>query len=175
MYCTNCGTKSDSENKFCTHCGANLSIQDSVKPTKLFEGGKEISTGEPVQNKRPHHKDKLILPLAIILACSILGGILYAIQISKQKSIEKQQLIELEAKTKTDQIKMAQDKAKAEKDRADEAFSNNLKCQALLKDLKQRWNNVVGIYYSEWQNTCIVKYTEKGETQESPIESMQDK
>ena len=119
--------------------------------------------------------NKLSLPVTILLASLILGGFYYVSQQNKQKSIEKQQLIELEAKTKTDQIKMAQDKAKAEKDRADEAFSNNLKCQALLKDLKQRWNNVVGIYYSEWQNTCIVKYTEKGETQESPIESMQDK
>jgi len=31
-----------------------------------------------------------------------------------------------------------------------------------------------GIYYDELQNTCIVKYTQNGKTQESPIETMQD-
>jgi len=53
-------------------------------------------------------------------------------------------------------------------------FSSELKCQTLLKDLKKRWNNVVGIYYSEKQNTCIVRYTKDGETKEAPIERMRD-
>lgn len=50
---------------------------------------------------------------------------------------------------------------KDRREREEKKFTNNLKCQTLLKDLKQRWNNVVGIYYSEQQNTCIVKYMEK--------------
>ena len=120
-------------------------------------------------------KNKLILPVSILLGCIILGGFYFASQVNRQKSIERQQQIDLRARAEADEVKAATDQTKAEKDKEDEVFNNNLKCQTLLKDLKQRWNNVVGIYYGEWQNTCIVKYTEKGETQESPIESMQDK
>lgn len=122
--------------------------------------------------------NKLSLPVTILIASIILGGFYYTSQVSKQNSIEKQQQIDLQAKAIADQ-------AKAEKDKADTIFNNNLKCQALLKDLKQRWSNVVGIYYQEAignsfiglfdeENTCIVKYTIKGKTMESPIGQMQD-
>lgn len=112
-------------------------------------------------------KNKLVLPISILLGCIILGGFFYASQIIKQRSIERQQRDELQAK-------MEADKTKADADQASETFSNNLKCQTLLRDLKQKWNNVTGIYYSEGQNTCVVKYTEKGETKEAAVESMQD-
>ena len=111
--------------------------------------------------------NKLSLPAVILIASIVIGGFVYASQVNKQRSIEKQQQIELQAKAEADQTKTA-------KDQADSVFSNNLKCQTLLKDLKQRWNNIVGIYYSELQNTCIVKYTKNGKTLESPIEDMQD-
>lgn len=111
--------------------------------------------------------NKLSLPVVILIASVILGGFLYATQVNKQKSIERQQEIKLQEDKRAYEVKI-------EKDKADEIFSNNLKCQALLRELKQRWNNVVGIYYSEWQNTCIVKYTKSGKTEEAPIESMQD-
>jgi hypothetical protein len=42
-------------------------------------------------------KNKLILPIAIVLGCLILGGVFYMIQINKQKSIERQQEIKIEA------------------------------------------------------------------------------
>lgn len=134
-------------------------------------------------------KSKLILPISILLGCLILGGFIYASQLSKQKSIEKQQQIELQAKTEADKVKVdinrekekaeseadkAKDRQEAEKEKADTIFGNNLKCQTLLKDLKQRWNNVIGIYYSDLQNTCIVKYTKNGKTEEAPIEYMED-
>lgn len=112
-------------------------------------------------------KNRLILPIAILIASIILGGFFYASQLNKQKSIERQQEIKLQ-----DDKRVA--KEKAEQDKTDKTFINNLKCQTLLKDLKQRWDNVVGIYYSELENTCIVKYTKKGEIEEAPIESMQD-
>lgn len=40
-------------------------------------------------------KNKLGLSVAIVLGCLILGGFFYAIQINKQKSIEKQEQIKL--------------------------------------------------------------------------------
>ena len=42
--------------------------------------------------------NKLGLPATIIIASIILGGFFYATQVSKQKSIERQQQIELEAR-----------------------------------------------------------------------------
>jgi len=90
------------------------------------------------------------IPIAIIISSIILGGFLYAIQVNKQNSIEKQQVYV-------------------------DSFSNELKCQSLLKDLRSRWNNVVGIYYSEEWNTCMVKYTEDGEVSEGRIENMINK
>jgi len=90
------------------------------------------------------------IPLAIIISSLILGGFLYAIQINKQNSIERQRVYV-------------------------DSFGNELKCQNLLKDLKNKWHNVVGIYYSDFWNTCMVKYTEGGEVLEGRIESMIDK
>lgn len=113
-------------------------------------------------------KNKIILFTTILLASMILGGFFYISQINKQKSIERQQWIKLQ-----NERRMEEERAK--QDKADKTFSNNLRCQALLKDLKQRWSNVVGIYYSDLLNTCIVKYTEKGGVEEASIESMQDK
>ena len=126
-------------------------------------------------------KNKLIFPITILLASIILGGFYYASEVNKQKSIERQQQIDLQVKTEADRVKAEQERIKIEKDNANEIFTNNLKCQTLLKDLKERWNNVIGIYYRgvtknifERQNTCIVKFTEKGEVKESAIEDMQD-
>lgn len=42
--------------------------------------------------------NKLSMPATILIGCLILGGFYYFTQISKQKSIEKQQQIELQAK-----------------------------------------------------------------------------
>jgi uncharacterized protein YaiL (DUF2058 family) len=123
-------------------------------------------------------KSKLILPISILLASLILGGFFYASQINKQQSIEKQQRLKLMQDLKIEQEKAErierEKQAEADEERAKENFSNNLKCQTLLKDLKQRWNNVAGIYYDEWRNTCIVKYVEEGEIKEAPLENMQD-
>jgi len=119
--------------------------------------------------------NKFIYPIVIIVSAMIIGGSFMWVQYNKQESIEKQQRLELEAERKKAEIGRIEAEVKTKQEKEDKVFSNNLKCQTLLKDLKQRWNNVVGIYYSEWQNTCIVKYTEDGETEEASIESMQDK
>ena len=113
--------------------------------------------------------NKLSLPATILIASIILGGFIFATQIIKQQSIERQQEIKLEAERQ-------EAEAEAEKEKAEEVFSNNLKCQDLLKDLEQRWNNVVGIRYSGVFNTCMVKYKDKksGEIEEAQIENMRD-
>jgi|SRR3989344_1508578 len=80
-------------------------------------------------------KNKLVLPISILLGCIVLGGFFYASQISKQNSIEKQQRIDLQAKTgqkKRDYI------AKRKTD-----------CLAIYKTESAKWNNVQGWEYDE--------------------------
>ena len=108
-------------------------------------------------------KNKLILPITILIASILLGVSFYAGQISTQRFIERQLKIKSQA-----------DQTMAEKDKTDRIFSNNVKCQTLLISLRQRWNNMVGTYYDETKNTCIVKYTVDGKVEESPFAEMQD-
>ena len=111
--------------------------------------------------------NRLILPSAIVVGALIIGGFFYGVQVNKQQSIERQQKIELDEKNKQAELDKA---SKKEKD----IFDRKLQCDGLLSKLKDRWNNVAGIYYDEFQNTCIVKYWDKGKIQESALEDMQD-
>jgi len=111
---------------------------------------------------------KLLLPVTILLASIVLGGSYYMVQVNKQKSTEKQQQVQLQEDRRIEEVRV-------EKEKADGIFNDSVRCKILLNDLKQRWNNIIGIYYSESQNTCIVQYnTQDGEIEESPIEEMQD-
>lgn len=69
-------------------------------------------------------KNKLFLPIAIVLGCLILSGSLYAIQIKKQDSIERQQQIELDAKAKVEQAKIEAAQTKTETIQAKPASVN---------------------------------------------------
>ena len=44
----------------------------------------------------------LILPISILAGCIILGGFYYASETNKQKSIERQQQVELQAKAEAE-------------------------------------------------------------------------
>ncbi len=56
----------------------------------------------------------------------------------------------------------------------DSKFESEIKCQELFDRLKNRWNNVIGCYYSTRYNTCMVKYLDNGKVKESKVEDMQD-
>jgi type II secretory pathway pseudopilin PulG len=101
-------------------------------------------------------KNKLVLPIAIVIASIIVGISFMSIQESKQSAI-KEQLLQ-----------------QSIKDAEDDAFKNKLECQALLPALSNRWVNVNGVYYSEYYKTCIVKYTTDGIPRESKLEDMAD-
>jgi len=80
-------------------------------------------------------KNKLVLPISILLGCIILGSFYYTSQLNKQQFIEKQQQIDLQAKKEADQAKAEQDKAQqdAERARAAQIQSDaNAKQNALL-------------------------------------------
>jgi len=55
----------------------------------------------------------------------------------------------------------------------DQSFEKNLKCQSLLDWLKRKYNNVFSIYYSEYWNTCYIKYndTKTKELMEAPMDN----
>lgn len=52
------------------------------------------------------NKEKLILPVIILSACIILGGFYYASQVSKQKSIERQQQVKIEEERRAEEAKI---------------------------------------------------------------------
>ena len=100
--------------------------------------------------------NKLTLPITILISSVILGTFYYVIQINKQRLVETQQ------------------NWKAKQEIAKDTFNNNLKCQDLLKESKQKLNDTaVDIYYDELQNTCMVKYIANGQIKEVPLENLE--
>lgn len=119
-------------------------------------------------------KNNIMLPVSILVGSCIIGAFLYFAQVKKQELEFRQKESELQQKESELQQKINEEEILREKEMEDKKFMNNLKCQDLLTDLKKRWSNIVGIYYSEERNTCIVKYIDNGEVEESPIEDMED-
>ena len=100
--------------------------------------------------------NKLSLPITIIIASIILGSFLYAIQINKQRSIERQQ----EIKNVLDELKLKQDE-----------------CEALSSGLTKKWNNIIGATYDNniWKE-CVVTYIDAktGEIETSRLKFMKE-
>lgn len=86
--------------------------------------------------------NKLTLPATILIASIIIGGFIYASQVSKQKSIEAQQQIELQAKKEADQVK-------AEQDKRDYIAKRKVECLAIYKTESDKFSNVQGWDYIE--------------------------
>jgi len=105
------------------------------------------------------NKDKLVLPITILLGCIILGGFFYASQLSKQKSIEKQQQIELQAKVETDRTKVEADQVKTEQDKKEYTAKRKKDCY----DIKQREDEnsiyvVTDSFYNKEKDVCEIEY-----------------
>lgn len=117
-------------------------------------------------------KNKLILPVAIVLGSIIIGGFFYAIQVNKQQSIERQQ-----------ELKLEEDRRQLEEDRRQQETENALEdlklkqdeCKALSAGVMKKWNNVMGVTYDDkvWHD-CVVTYTdpETGGIKISPLKLM---
>ena len=60
-------------------------------------------------------KQRLILPISILFGCIVLGGFIYASQISKQNSIERQQEFKLQ-EIRHDKMKKLKNKENIEKE-----------------------------------------------------------
>lgn len=63
-------------------------------------------------------KQKLLLPVTVLLGCIILGGVYYDVELNKQHSIERQQQLDLQQKQADQKAKDVSDKVKAEQEQA---------------------------------------------------------
>lgn len=98
-------------------------------------------------------KNKIIIPLSIIIGACLLGGFFYATQVNKQNSIERQQLLKIEEDRKIAETKAEQEKAE---------FISKKKndCLSIYKTEDDKWNNVSGWRYNEQDDKCYVEYKE---------------
>ncbi len=96
-------------------------------------------------------KIKLTLPLAIVLVGIILGGAFFAIQINKQKSIERQQKIKLQDDRRLEEVKVEQAKrehiAKRKQD-----------CYDIYDKERDAYSNVLHMNYDEKDDICRISY-----------------
>ena len=115
--------------------------------------------------------NKISTPVAIVIGCSVLAASFYFVQIDKRKSIEKQQeqerldsIQEAITKKQSEEISKENEKIKMEQDR----------CQSLASGVKAKWNNVMGVTYSELYGDCVVTYTDTktGEVTTAPLDAM---
>lgn len=95
--------------------------------------------------------NKFIWPLAIILASIVLGGSFYAVQISKQESIERQQSLELEEERRIEGLK-------AEQTQKEYSAKRKTDCLAIYNTEHDNWNNVRGWRYDESDDECYIRY-----------------
>lgn len=88
--------------------------------------------------------NKLSLPVTILIVGIIMSGSIYASQLSKQKSIEKQQQNDRQQQENKDDLKIKQSE-----------------CNTLSNGVKEKWNNVIGVTYSELWKECVVTYIDE--------------
>jgi Na+-transporting NADH:ubiquinone oxidoreductase subunit NqrC len=101
--------------------------------------------------------NKLTLPATIIIASIIIGGFYYASQLNKQKSIEKQQQIELVAKTTAENTE-------AEFEKKEYVAKRKIDCFGIYDKEKSNWSNVLRPEYDEDMDVCRIIYkANKGE------------
>lgn len=116
---------------------------------------------------------KLILPITILSGCIILGGFIYTSQLNKQKSIEKQQQIDIQAKEDQQQIdlqaKDAELKAKIEADQQIETNKLLAKYKEECVALEEKNSKVFQTTYDNCTSDYCKESIEKFASQNSGI------
>jgi uncharacterized protein (DUF2344 family) len=114
---------------------------------------------------------KISTPVAIIVGCAILAVAFYLVQVDKRKSIEAEQ----EQQRVAEQEKREYEKEqKIEEEERLELQSKQDNCRSLASGVREKWDNVMGVTYSELWRECVVTYTDTdtGEVRTSPLSSM---
>ncbi len=86
--------------------------------------------------------NKLALPATIIIASLILGGFIFATQIIKQQSTERQQQVKLQEDRRVEE-------AKAEQRHKEYIAKRKLECYNIYEKERKQYNNVVNYGYVE--------------------------
>ena len=109
---------------------------------------------------------KLALPMTILLGCIILGGFIYVSQINKQKSIERQQQIDIQAKENQQQIDL---QAKIEADQQTETNKVLAKYREECVALEEKNSKVFQTTYDNCTSDYCKESIEKFASQNSGI------
>lgn len=97
------------------------------------------------------NKEKIFIPIAIVLAAVILSIGYYAVQLQKQQSIERQQMIEIEAET-------AEKEAQREQEERDYVNERKKECFEIEQSKREIYNNVDHSEYIEFSDQCVIRY-----------------
>ncbi len=95
--------------------------------------------------------EKTTLPIAIVIAAVVFGIAFYAVQYTKQQSIEKQQILKLEQDR-------AIEASKTEQSQKEYIAKRKADCLDIYKIESDKWNNVQGWRYSETDEQCFIRY-----------------
>ncbi len=104
--------------------------------------------------------NQLTLPATILIASIILGGFYYFSEVSKEKSIERQQQIEIQAKTEADKVKAEQNKTQQQIDLQAKANQEYIKLQAnkvRQANLSACLKTVEDNYQANFNDYCILE------------------
>lgn len=129
-----------------------------LTPRRYLEQIKSSWNSSRVLNIKKYN---LSIPSSILLASLILGGFFYASQISKQRSIEKQQQLEL-------QIKKEDAQTKNEQYRKEYLVKRKADCYKIETSERKKFSNVDGSFYDEENDVCKVRYINPAWTEKDP-------
>lgn len=107
------------------------------------------------------NKNKLIWPVAIVIASLVLGGAFYMVQINKQQSIERQQKLEIEQKEAELLLQQQSDEREAEQTNKEYIASRKSDCLDIYNTEQDEWSNVQGWRYDEVSDRCYIRYKDK--------------
>ena len=129
------------------------------------------------------NRTSIIWPATILIGSVIVGGSIFASQLSKQHSIERQQQIDLQVNVNAQRSKaeaenaniaatQAEQNYQKEQDNKNYIAKRKAECDTVYSNETKRYNNVVGVKYSELRDVCIVTY-QSADKQRSDAECQQ--
>lgn len=99
-------------------------------------------------------KNKLVIPISIVVASIVIGGFYYKSEVEKQRSIERQEELKLQEDKMTEEARVEMQKKQYAADRRSD-------CLNIYKTENGKWNNVVGWRYSETDDKCYITYKDQ--------------
>lgn len=130
----------------------------------------------------------LLLSVTIIFSSLILGGFIFASQVNKQRSIERQLDIKIQEERRQEEIKLKKEEEERQEEKETQEAKMSLEelklkqqeCESYLTGLMKKWDNIIGIKYEppifDIGGGCEVTYIDSktGEMNTSPLEWLQE-